>query len=432
MRSIKEVSEKAGKLLKAEGMEKYVISVSESEKREISWDNGKFSLFRTVMSNGISMKGFREDRVGSVSGNDISDEGISALISDLSSAVSSSVPDSAHNIAEKQDNKVFSKGSVEFDMDLLFSRLSEFQHDVNRLYPQIVIMNISGIHVRFHAVYSNSNGTVFEKTAGYYCFGIEFSASDGETSNGLDYADISTFSLDKPFIEMGGLKKQFEDCVLSLKRVQLSGKFTGTVILTPSCFTDFLYMISSVFLTDGVILDGTSLWLDSVGKQVADKCLNVSLTVSDPRITDADEWTGDGYLAEDIPLIENGILRTHLIGLYTANKTGRPVTKNADFSVVVQPGNSSLSEMISSVKEGLIVGSFSGGAPSGNGEFSGVVKNGFYIKDGKIQGSVLETMINGNLDVLLKNLTGLSSEVECRGSYVVPYASFSDILITTK
>jgi PmbA protein len=53
-------------------------------------------------------------------------------------------------------------------------------------------------------------------------------------------------------------------------------------------------------------------------------------------------------------------LKTHLLSLYAANKTGRPVTKNACSAMIVEPGGKSFKELIAQTKRGLLVGGFSG------------------------------------------------------------------------
>lgn len=66
--------------------------------------------------------------------------------------------------------------------------------------------------------------------------------------------------------------------------------------------------------------------------------------------------------------------------------------------------------------------------PAGaSGDFNGVAKNSFLIKDGKLAGAVTETMISGNFAELLKNLRGISRETVCDGYSVLPWAAFDGI-----
>ena len=78
------------------------------------------------------------------------------------------------------------------------------------------------------------------------------------------------------------------------------------------------------------------------------------------------------------------------------------------------------------------MGGFSGGHPGVSGDFSGVAKNSFYIEDGKIQGAVSETMINGNLEKVFQNVTAVSKEVSMDGASVMPYLATEGIVISGK
>jgi PmbA protein len=133
-----------------------------------------------------------------------------------------------------------------------------------------------------------------------------------------------------------------------------------------------------------------------------------------------------------VTVIEKGVLNTFLLNLYAAKKTGRPVTKNTSFAMVMEPGDKTLEEMIASVDRGLIVGGFSGGEPGANGEFSGVAKNSFYVENGKIVGAVTETMINGNLEQVFKNVIAVSKEQVCDGGSVLPWLACGGIVISGK
>ena len=130
-----------------------------------------------------------------------------------------------------------------------------------------------------------------------------------------------------------------------------------------------------------VIMEGTSQWLNRLNEQVVSDKITIRLMARDERIVDTPPFTGDGMKAEDVTLIEKGVLNCFLLNLYAARKTGRPVTRNAGFGVVMEPGDRTLEEMIASVDRGLIVGGFSGGQPGANGEFSGVAKNSFYVEN---------------------------------------------------
>ena len=126
------------------------------------------------------------------------------------------------------------------------------------------------------------------------------------------------------------------------------------------------------------------------------------------------------------------MLESFALSLYAANKTGNSRAKNASGALVIAPGDADLDSMIKGIERGLIVGRFSGGEPGASGDFSGVAKNSFLIENGKITGPVSETMINGNLAALMKNVRAISAETVCDGTSVLPYAAFEGVTVSGK
>ena len=419
-------------MLAAKNLEKYTYTLSESEKQELNVENGGFKLMRTVFNNSGSLTVFAGTKKGSASGNDLTEEGLKKLALDGIAAAESAPEDPCHDIAPGQGKHVFRQGVYEADLDGFLARIREFLDTVARDYPKVRIMAAVGSFDKWHWLSRNTNGTEFEGFGGQYSFTIEICASDGEKTTGLDYTSFSAKDLDRPFIEIGDVRSRLESIQNSIDPETLEGKFEGTVIITPNCAAEFLYMLLQNYAGSGVIIDGTSLWLDKVGNQVADEKLTVALKPFDERIVNGERATQDGFLSEDVTVIDKGVLKTHLLNLYAANKTGRPVVKNTGFSLVVEPGDQTLDEMIASVDKGLILGGFSGGAPGTNGEFSGVAKNSFLIENGKVKCAVTETMVNGNLGEVVKNIRALSRELCCGGSMVMPYIAADGIVISGK
>ena len=418
--------------LQEQKINKYTYCVTQSEKQELNLENSGFKLLRTVFNNSGSVKVFLGEKMGSAGGNDLTEKGLQKLVQEAKAAAESASDDPCHDIAPDQGKDVFRQGGYEPDMERFIERIKEFLDTAAKEYPKVKIMGGAGSYDRWHWLSRNTNGTEFEGFGGKYSFNIEICASDGEKTTGLDYTGVSMQSLDVPFMEMGDLRRHLEDIQQSIYPESLEGKFEGTVIMTPGCAEDFIYMTISNYISDGVIIDGTSLWLDKVGEQVASEKLTISLKPSDERIVTGECGTANGFRSEDVTLIEKGVLKTHWLSLYGANKTGRPVVKNTSFDLVVAPGDQTLEQMIASVDKGLILGGFSGGQPGTNGEFSGVAKNSFLIENGKVKCAVTETMVNGNLGEAFRKIRGISKETLCDGGSVVPYIAVDGIVISGK
>ena len=432
MAELNNISSALAELLKTSGIEKYALSVSEGEKRELNTEETSFSLFRTTLGQRVSLSVFLDGKKGSSSGTDFTSEGLKKVVDDAVSGAESSSPDEANDIAEKQEPKVFHSGPYDADMELLYSRVSESFDEIKADFPKIRLMQVVAAHDKGHTIYLNSNGTEFESFNGLYSVFYEFAGNDGERTTGLSYCSLLMSDLEKPILTQGLLRKQLEDTEKSLSTYPVEGKFEGEVILTPNALGEFGSFLVDNFMSSGVIMDGTSLWLDKIGERVASDKISISLKTEDERLAISDHFTGDGYRSENVELIEKGVLKSHLLNLYAAKKTERPVTKNSGQLFVMGAGDSNLEDMIKGIKRGLIVDGFSGGMPGANGEFSGVAKNSFYIEDGEIRGAVMETMISGNLVDMFSNVTSLSAELISDGGSLLPYMATSGITISGK
>ncbi len=432
MSNLRETADLFDKIIKDTGITKYKYTVTNSEKRELNLEAGDFKLFRTVFSNSGSIKVFKDNKIGSASGNDISEEGLKGLASDALAAAESSPEDPAHDIGPKVEPHVFKQGVLEPDIDKFIERIKELLATIEKEYPLVKVFQAVGSYDRWNWFSRNSNGTEFEGYGGQYGVMIEVCASDGENTTGMDGAGVSMINLDTPIIELGDIRNHLADIEKSIKPDTVEGKFDGTVIITPACAADFISMVIGNYISDGVIIDGTSQWLDKVGEQVASDKLTVRLDPFDERINIGERATSNGFLSEAVTLIDKGVLKTHFLSLYAANKTGRPLVKNTGFDLIIEPGDKSYEEILAGVKKGLILGRFSGGSPGTNGEFSGVAKNSFLVEDGKIKNAVAECMISGNLGDVVKNISAISKEQICDGGTVVPYIAVEGIVISGK
>jgi PmbA protein len=61
------------------------------------------------------------------------------------------------------------------------------------------------------------------------------------------------------------------------------------------------------------------------------------------------------------------------------------------------------------------------GRPSASGDFSGVIKNSFVIRDGEAGAALSETMISGNVAQMLRDVSAVSAERIDTGSWVLPW-----------
>lgn len=429
---IREKSLSVLQLLKEAGADEATSTYSESETREFNVDGGKFSLMRTLFDSSISLTMLKDHKRGHVASNQTDEASIKVAVQNCLDATLASEPDDAWKLAPEKHVEVFSEGVFEPDLELYFTRLEELVSDIKRLYPKIMIEQMISSHEKYRSCYSNTSGSVLEKRGGQFGVDLMFSAHEGEHSSSFNYLAFSFQTLDKPFIDYADVKEQLANTEKQIETVPMKGKLEGTVLFAPSCFAEFLGMAIGNFASERAILEGTSLWKDKQGQQVADARLNVRFNPFDKRIVDGDRFTGDGFLSQDATLIENGVLKRFMISYYASNKTGLERFPNDGSALIVDGGEKSFSQILSEIPKGIFVARFSGGEPNSSGEFSGVAKNAFLIEDGKLTKALSETMVSGNLADMLMNLKDLSSEQLEDGGMAVPYAAFEGITITGK
>ena len=432
MHDLKMIADKALAALKDNGADKAQCSVRFTETHEFNVDGGKFSLFRTLFDNSLTLTAVKDDKKGSVGINRLDDESIAAAAVNCLAIADSGAADPAWAFAEKSENGTFTEGSPEADLDLLFDRTEELMNDIKAQFPLILMEQMIVTHKKRHTVFKNSFGVEYEVLSGNYEIELMFSAHEGEKSSSFFGSGVYTDRLDTPFMELGTIREDLANVSKQLETKPLEGKFTGVAVLPPSSLGTFIGSALGNFATDGTLLDGTSPWKDSLGKVVADPAITISAAPLDERIVCGERFTGEGFRSENYDIIKDGVLESFMLSGYVANKTGLPRAKNSSYSIVMKPGDTAYADIIAGIERGILVGRFSGGEPGTSGDFSGVAKNSFLIENGKITCALSETMISGNLGDLLKNVVAISSEVVCDGATVLPYVAFGGVTVSGK
>lgn len=431
MADIKQVLDKSIALMQEKGADKGQVFVTESECREFNAESGEFTLFRTLFEQDINMVVYKDQRKGSYYTNKLDDEAVKNAVEMAMTSMESSEQDEAYDIAPNEGHIEAHKGVYEPDTDLLFTRAKELIDDIRENHPKIVIQQMVVSHNKRHMVFANTNGTFCEEYIGSYHVMLGIAGHEGDVTTSLIGCGAKLDNLDKTFMDCGNIRDQIRVAEEQIAMKPMEGKFTGTMVLTPDCLGNFLYYIGSL-VNGGVILDGTSIWLNKLGEQVADTRVNIQVNPHDERIVCGETITFEGFKSEAYDFIKDGKLESFIIDEYIAKKTGFKRVKNGSLNMIVTPGEKSIDEIVKNIKKGILVGGFSGGQPAINGDFSGVAKNSFLIEDGQITGPVTETMINGNLATMLMNLVDISKEVVCDGGTVLPYMAFDGIVVSGK
>ena len=178
--------------------------------------------------------------------------------------------------------------------------------------------------------------------------------------------------------------------------------------------------------TEADLVMGGSVAKDYLGKMVANEL--VSLTDYAHSINDelcpVPVFVDDeGTKAQDVKIIENGILKKYMHNKDSANEFKMNLTGNARAykysdeplirmrNTAISKGKDKLNDMISSIDDGYYLTQSSNGQADSTSEFMFGVVMGYEIKNGKIGQAIKDTTISGIAFDVLKTVSMISDEM---------------------
>lgn len=418
--------------IKAIGADEGETWVSRNVLTELYYELGKISMVRTVFSDKVSIKLLKDKRKGSTTLNSFEPEDIQLAVQEAWQAAQSAAPDEAEGIADLQENLSFTTGEEKPDLDGMVGQLDQLLKDVKQDFPKISFDSIGIEHLYSEKLYANTNGVRLSDWKGVYQLSNMFVAKDEDKSSSFNYFGTIYENPADRVCEAERVRRLLDETQQQIVTEQFEGSFTGDLVITPGCLEDFLYYIADTYLEDGALISGTSPWKDKIGEQIASPLVNLELAAEHPDLPGTSQLSGDGYVAENMPLIEDGVLKNFSLSRYGAAKTGLKRSANSGGSYVFGNGETPLEELIASVEKGILLGRFSGGSPSPAGDLSGVAKNSFLIENGKVTKALSEVMIAGNLADMLRDTVAVSQERENSGYWLLPWIRVENVTISGK
>ncbi|MEM7617164.1 MAG: metallopeptidase TldD-related protein [Pseudomonadota bacterium] len=183
-------------------------------------------------------------------------------------------------------------------------------------------------------------------------------------------------------------------------------------------------------INGSAICNGNSFLINDLNKRIFPEYINI---IDDPLIKrglGSSPFDAETVIGQSRNIVENGVLKTWLLDMRSANKLGLKTTGHASRSISSQPypsstnlymenGNISLKDLIKDIKQGLFVtNSFGMGINIITGDYSQGA-NGFWIENGEITYPVSEITIASNFYDMFANITP-ANDLEFRGSVNAP------------
>ena len=408
---------------KQAGLDEYEVYFMESDGISAETLKDEISSFSSTVSGGICFRCIVNGKIGSASTELLTREEMTELV------------ERAKNNAkyiENDDKAIIFKGSPEYAKiapnNMAKSDAAEIKEIalelIKKTYEQSEYITDGtqtyAVQEKTKMILANSHGLYLENEVGV-CGALVQAvvAKDGESQYG---GDLET-GFDKEKLKK--LPKEAIDEALSkigAKEIP-SGKYD--IILDGKQMRALLSAFSSVFSGRNAYL-GLSLLKEKEGQSVAADCITL---VDDPTYGNSPMQTafdGEGVATYKKNVIENGVLKTLLYDLASADKVGKESTGNgirssyasavsiAPYHFYIEGGQQNDDELFCRLGNGIYITELKGlhaGANAVTGDFS-IESAGFEIKDGKIGAPIKSFTVAGNFFELIKSIEALSNNVK--------------------
>jgi PmbA protein len=264
--------------------------------------------------------------------------------------------------------------------------------------------------------YANTHGFVGGYKGSAHYIGAAFVASEDDDMQRDDwYTSHRRATALQNAAEVGRIAG--ERTIARLKPRKIATQ-SAPVLFEPAVAAGFIgHGMSALF--GGSLYRKTSFLLDSMGKEIFAKHVNI---VDDPFIREAyasSPFDSEGAACQKRAIVENGVICGYFLSAYSARKLGMKSTGNAggNHNLIVAPTmQGGLRALAKQMQRGLLVTELMGqGVNPVTGDYSRGAA-GFWIENGEIAYPVAEITIAGNLLELYRRIAAIGDDVDRRGS----------------
>ncbi len=401
-----------------------------TERFEIDFNARGVDLLRTTSDEATTIVLFRGGKRGSATVNSRDNATLDGALASARLAADAGIVDPANDVAAAPLLPPSRRGHETADRDAMVEAVLGCTRELAVDYPLIRTRNsLYSFNVR-DVIFANSRGVRQRQRRAWYQFGAMFSAKDGPRVTSFNYSGGASYEPFERLLGVGTVERLLDETLKSFGARPVPEKFVGDVIITPDCLRHLTFTIAGA-LNGYALMAGTTPYKGRRGETIASPLFSL---LNRPRSSDFPEgsdFDGFGIPTRDLDVIKDGVLSDFLIDFYISRKLGLDQTAGA-WNFVIPGGDRSIADIVAGTRRGIILSRFSGGQPNNNLDFSGIAKNSFYIENGEPSHALSETMISGNFQELLKNITAVSRETVNFGDHAYPFLAASGVTISAK
>jgi PmbA protein len=407
--------------------------------REVSLEyrDGKVEKISEATRRGVGIELFVDDRYSVVSTSDLRPEALKTLIAD-SIAVAKTL--AADPFRALPDPALY-KGQAAVDLKLEDPKYDAVTADNTQRYAKDLhdaargargnesILSVSswaGTTLTENWLMT-SNGFSGSNRGTSYSIGAQVSAKDADGRRPEEY-DFASSRFWSALPDAGKIGRSAAERTLARLGAKKSESAAMTALIDNRASGRLVSMLLAP-LQGFSIQQKRSFLENKLGAQLFSPLLTVT---DDPLIPEAfgsRTFDNEGIAAKPRPIFDKGALKSYYIDNYYGRKLQMAPTSGSVSNLAWQLGAKSQQQLLSDIKDGLIVTGFIGGnSNAGTGDFS-LGLNGFRIRNGFIAEPVSEMNIAGNNLELWKKLAAVGNDPFPYSAMRTPSLVFEDVSI---
>ncbi|MFH1452978.1 MAG: TldD/PmbA family protein [Armatimonadota bacterium] len=418
------------------------VLVFNTESIPISFENYQIQEIKSKIHKEVSLRVLKDKRIGRTCGNSFSEE----LVDKAVQTSQFSSPEEYHFAEQKDINyetslyseKVINlslKDLVDTGKGILNKLKGKAAHIPADLYISKTNCNIQ---------MATTNGFSGDYAKTYYEILLV-----GNTTQGAAKIYTDKMSGDYFEFEDNEIDNFINEYALAEKPMTVGTK-KMPVIFTHTALWGLLYRLAL-----GVSGEFLEKKITPLMNKLNEQIFHPSVSINDdpyiPYAFGSMPFDDEGIPTSKKPIIENGVFKNFLYDLRTSSRLNAQPTGNGfkktmhgggiavppapyPSNIYVVPGNRSLEDIIKDMPEAIVVKQALGWH-SGNltqGEFSINIGMGYLVKDGKLQGRIVDSMVSGNIYECFKDISEISNTSIEHAWGIYPDIVFNNMSVTGK
>ncbi|MCL5009526.1 MAG: TldD/PmbA family protein [Candidatus Parvarchaeota archaeon] len=430
-------SDKIYSIIKNSGLDaQFNVQVESEDLSMLKITKGDLESVDTFISEVASISCIYKNRLSIINASITSYDEISKFIVDAYKLAKNGSVDCQSRVAWKKHREIknpFSSRIKKVDVPeietKLYSAIKKVSSLGNVYSINAWLMYSSSI---IHA--ANSYGIRGDWKNSYSSISSHVVAKDGaeQASSSKSYDAMDPYSLD--------IDNAFTTAATEAKNLLYAKRaptFKGDLLLSPEASMSIIQYLASA-MSGPEVYKKLSFLSGKLGKVIASDLIDLREIINVKNSPFNISFDNELMPTSTKTLVKDGVLKTYLHNIYSAEKMSQEPTGNAfhngigTTNLVLKPGKNSEEELLSRIKRGVYLLDTGDSPNMSTGDLSAMVSEGYYVENGQKKYPLKETVVGINMLNMMKNVVGVGSKSVGLGGIFSPAMLVSGVQISGK